>query len=262
MVRRRGIGATAAAVVIFSIVLASNLALYSAAQDRARLYEQSDAASSIAAEATVLTAGEAATVLAGVAEEIGSRTIDCAGATAAMGAIVGNFTGQQEEGGVAVTMSASLARAGTLPDNLSMLQGFDGSVNGDLNLLLSVEAAGSLPSLGIEYKKAETHLVHLSARPLAAAADCTRAVKAITESLATAPPANCTDEGLATVFEEATLESSSVAEEGGFAFSLRYAVTSMSACEVAFSVSVVQPDVPSPVGNFTLRMLGQGLVSV
>ena len=261
MVKRRGLGATAAAAVIFSIILASNLALYASAQDRARLYLESDAVDSMEVDAAVLTAAGGASVLAQVARTMGANAFDCQNAIKAATALVEETADQQEDGGIKVTVTASLVGAGPSSDNMSMLGPFDGSAEGDLNILLRTEARGSVPSFGVSYSKVEVHSVHLPARLASAASDCTGAVAAIAHSLGSAAPANCTYSGIEPLMEEATRGPRSVADGDGFTLGVRYAVSSGQECRVVLSVSVEQPDVPFPGGSFTLRMLDVGTVS-
>jgi hypothetical protein len=261
LVKRRGIGATSASAVIFSVILISNLALFVASQDRARLYSQADAEDSMADGAISLAGGEEAVLLLRAQTMLGSQTLDCSTARGTIANKLAGLSSVQVSGVLTVSLSASLGPSAYARDSIPMLAPFNGSLPGELDLSVQVTAAGNDHPAGVSFNRAEVHLVHLPVRMDTAVKDCLNAVQTIEREVPSIVPANCTARAVNPLMTEAELGPAGAASRDGFRFALGYAVAEGSQCSVSFRVSIVQPEIPGPGGTFTVQMQGEGSAS-
>ena len=261
MVIHRGIGATSASAVVFTVILLSNLAVYLASQDRAQLYSQSNAEDSFGDLATALSGAGAINILLEVQSFLAANAFDCKNAMEAVSGSVGTMSDVQDAGTLTVHTSAQLTPTGPHQDNMSMLAPFDGFVQGDLDLSLSTIASGADQAMGVSYSKAEVHFAHLPVRLRAEQADCTEAVEGISNAIAEESEPNCTYSETSTLLQAASRIPAALAFRDGFTFGLTFSVTRTSPCTVGFVVSIAQVDIRGPGGRFSVGMLGPGTAS-
>lgn len=257
MVERRGIGATLAAALIFSVILLSNLALVSAAQDRARLYAAADAEESVRAISSALSDSGGADLLYSVQNYLGGGALGCQGAEARLKDQIARVSEVQTEAGVTVLVTAALVHSGSSADNMSAIAPFGGSVPGDVDVALRVVAAAEVQP-GVGFRKVETHLAHLPARFEKEASDCNSAVSAISGSAGEGVPQNCTSGAISPLMAAAAKSPASVARGDGFTFSYTFSADASGGCAVRFQVFLTQPGVPGPGGDFAVTMAAEG----
>ncbi|MDE1852707.1 MAG: hypothetical protein KGI38_03045 [Thaumarchaeota archaeon] len=262
MVRRRGIGASAASAVIFSVLLVSNLAVYVASQDRARLYAQADGADSLGDSALILAWAGGADILIEAQSFLAGSAFGCSTAVSQMAQETGSLIDHQRGGGVDVTTTASLVQGGTTGDNMSFLSPYEGSVSGSFDVSLHMVATGALPGSGVTLQRSETHLVHLDFHLSKLTSDCAAAVAAITSSTSSADLPNCTAASMAPLMGRASQGPASDASQDGFEFSLAYGITSSPSCSVDFVVSLEQDGIQGVSGTFSVRMEEGASVSI
>jgi hypothetical protein len=261
MVVRLGIGATAAASIIFSILLVSNVLVFAASQDRRNLYSVSDAEDSLGDVTVALMGAGSENILLETQAAVSSRPLDCKTALAAMASLVGNLSDSQQSGGVSVSSTARLAPGDTAGDNLSMLAPFDGSVSGELDLSVSMVSAGSTLAGDVSISKAEVHLVHLPVELDRLVADCTSALVGILRTLSAETPANCTSVEVGPLVMAASRSAASHVAADGFKFGLSYTIISSAECSVTLQVRVQQTGIGGPGGPFTVQLEAEGLAS-
>lgn len=258
MADRPGVGATAISAVIFAILLLSNFAVYVAAQQRSVLYSQADAEDFLADGGAAIMGAEAANILARAQSFLDSRVFYCANATAAIDGGVRGLTDRHQSGGLNVSVSAGISDVGTSADNLTMLSPFDGSVAGELTILLRVTESGGVPTSGITMSRAETHPLHLPVRLEGEERACTGAVQTLESALSSSKVANCTDSQVGPLVESASLGPVSAAPGEGYEIRISYSITQRAPCTAEFEVSVSQPDIDGPSGTFTVQMSDEG----
>lgn len=261
MVARVGVGATAAAAVIFSILLASNVLVFAASQDRERLYSVSDAEDSLSDSAQVLMGAGGINILSEAQAALEAIPLGCQTAGATVAALVGNLTDFQRFGGVAVASTARLAPEGSARDNLSVLGPFDGSVSGELDVEVSMSVAGSSPSGEVSIARSEAHLVHLPVELDRLSTDCLGALDGIVHTLSGEAPANCTSRAVAPLVVEASRSAAAEVTADGFVFGVAYTIVPAADCIVALKVQVLQPGIVGPGGPFKVRLEEEGLAS-
>jgi hypothetical protein len=261
MVRRHGVGATVAAAIVFSVILVSNLAIFAASQDRARLYVQANAEGSMSAEFVVLSAAGGAEALSAAAQALGSGPLACSTATRALNIELGLFSYIQERAGVTVSVRTRAVVGGSAADNLSMLSPFNGLAPGDLGIRLNLTASGSDAGAGVSFNKHETHYAHLPVRFSAGVADCTEAVALVEEAASGTDPVNCTRQWVDPIMRAAVLTPASEASADGFSFRLDYSITASAGCSVVFTVTLEQDGIQGPSGTFTLLLRGEEVAS-
>lgn len=257
MVLRRGIGASAVAAVIFSVILVSNAALYSAAQDRAGLYGVAAAEDSVGAAQTVLSAAAASDALATVQGWLSAGPLRCAAAAQAISNEVAGVRVSEDSGGVSVSATAAVWTGSASADNLTSVAPFEGAERGVLDLAITISASGGSPD-GVSYSKVETHLVHLPARPSQEAADCQGAAALLASSIEGTPVANCTAGVVSPLVDRLGAALASAASKDGFRLALAYSFGPTSACTVWFRMLVTQPGVQGPAGQFSVAMEENG----
>lgn len=254
MAARLGIGATTASAVLFSILLASNLLVYAASQDRARHYLQSDAEDSLGDSAEALMGAGEMNVLLEAQSFFAAEVLSCPGATAAAGRAIAALSDTQDSGGLTVNVAAALSGTGAGGDPLPMLAPFAGSAPGDFGISLRVTASGGDGAAGVSFEWSGVGAVHLPVRLQDLARDCETAYGAISKAVRSTSAPNCTYPDVAPVVRGASAGPASAAEADGFRFSLGFSVARGPGCTVHFRVGVQQEGVPGPGGPFTVRL--------
>lgn len=254
MVARLGIGATTASAVLFSILLASNLLVYTASQDRARHYLQSDAEDSLEDNAEALMGAAGVNVLLEAESFFATNVLGCPGAAAAAGRATGALSDTQRSDGLTVNVAATVPGVGAGGDPLPMLAPFDGSVPGDVDISLRITASGGDGAAGVSFEWSGVNAVHLPVRLQDLARDCEAAYGAISEAVRSTPAPNCTYLAVAPMIRGAGAGPASAAAADGFSFSLDFAVERGSGCTVSLQVGVQQEGVQGPGGPFTVRL--------
>lgn len=254
MVKRSGIGASAATAVIFSVLLISNLTVFIAAQDRQKLYIQAGAEDSLSNDAHVLAAVGAAGILGRAQDFLETITFTCANAIESTTNLLASLDVMEQKDRLTVGTSASSAPSASAFDNMSALKPFDGSIAGDFDILLNVRASGADPSSGVTLERTEVHLVHLPVRLEAAASECVSGVEFLKSSLENSRPSNCTDSDIRPILSSATATLSATAASAGFGFGFRYAILHSWGCFVYFDLYITQGGIEGPHGSFSVGM--------
>ncbi len=254
MVKRSGIGASAATAVIFSALLISNLTVFMAAQDRQRLYIQAGAEDSLSNDAHVLAAVGAMGVLGRAQDFLGGSTLNCATAIDYTASELARLTDIERKDRLTVMTSASWAPSESVYDNMSMVKPFDGSVAGDIDILLKTRASGAYISSGVVLDRTESHLVHLPVRLEAAATTCVSGVEILKTSLENSRPSNCTDSAIRPILSKESAILSAIAASAGFGLGISYAIIHSWGCFVYFDVHITQGGIEGPHGYFSVGM--------
>ncbi len=254
MVKRSGIGASAATAVIFSVLLISNLTVFIAAQGRQRLYIEAGAEDSLSNDAHVLVAVGVLGVLGKAQDFLGRSTFNCATAIENSANQLASLTDIERKDRLTVTTSASWAPSESLYDNMSMLQPFDGSVAGDIDILMKTRASGAYLSSEVTLDRTESHLVHLPVRLEAAVFACLSGVEILKSSLENSRPSNCTDSVIGPILHKASAVPSALAASEGFGFGIRYAIIHSWGCFVYFDVNISQEGIEGPNGSFSVMI--------
>ncbi|MDG7007330.1 MAG: hypothetical protein JRN06_03680 [Nitrososphaerota archaeon] len=259
MVVRVGIGATAAAAVIFTILLVSNALVFAASQDREHLYSVSNAEDSLGGTAAALMGAGGMNILLDAQSALAGRTLDCQAARAEAAAAIGNLSDFQHSGGVTVVSTARLAPEVPAGDNLSLLAPFNGSVAGELDISISMVATGRSPSGEVSLGKSEAHLVHIPIELDRLSADCLRALEGMAHTLSTEVPANCTSGAVDPFVQEASSSAGAAVSADGFGFGLEYTMVPGKDCGVGLLVWIRQAGIEGPGGPFTVQVEEEGL---
>lgn len=244
------------ASVVFSILLVSGVAVFVSSQARARLYSSSNAGDYLGDTFQVLEAAEGTNFLLYLQDELGSGALGCGSALPFVSDSIGSLSESQTEGNLTVSASARLVAVGDLADNLTALRPFNGSVSGDLDLAIRFDGTGA-DGPDVTFSRGEVHYVHIGARLYEEVSDCLGAVADIEGALSKSTASNCTSEGIDTLMQEAEALPASLSSRDGFSFGVSYSLSDVGACEVSFQVSLAQPGVAGPAGQFVVR-LGQG----
>ena len=261
MVKRLGIGAASASAVIFSVILLSNFALYTASQDRERLYSQSDAEHSFVVSAVALMGATGANLLLEAQSAIGSETLDCSTATAIVASEIGSLGDVQRAGDLSVFAYSRGVAVGYSTDNLSMLAPFNGSVASDLGVSVGMHAVGRDDSSGVSMSKFESHLVHLPVRLGSLVANCLGSLQTLSKAVSSTHLANCTTSTVTPILSKVTLGLAANASREGFQLGIGFAIASAKPCSVSIHVSIEQADVQGLGGAFSVRLQTEGLAS-
>ncbi|HEV2226329.1 MAG TPA: hypothetical protein VGR56_05935 [Nitrososphaerales archaeon] len=254
MVKRNGIGASAATAVIFSVLLISNFTVFIAAQDRQKLYIQAGAEDSLSNEAHVLAAVGAVGILGRAQDFLKAITFTCANAIESTSNLLASLSVIEQKDKLTVGTTASSAPSVAAFDNMSAIKPFDGSVSGDVDILLNIRASGADPPSGVAVERTEFHLVHLPVRLGAAASECASDVEILKSSLENSRPSNCTDSEIRPILSRVSATLSARAASAGFGLGVMYAIFHSWGCFVYFDLSITQGGIAGPHGSFSLRM--------
>ncbi|MDG6908808.1 MAG: hypothetical protein JRM89_02250 [Nitrososphaerota archaeon] len=260
MVKRRAVGATMVAAVVFSALLVCDLAVYVASQDRAVLYSEGDASDAMYQQFLVLESAGGADVLLGAEAMLASAPLWCPTASSVVARGVAALSDVQASGGVYLSVHAEVGGPSSVADNLSALSPLEGSVPGDVNILLRFDSTGS-EGPGVSFAKAEAHYVHLGLRLRAAVSSCEAAAAAVAGALSL-PAANCSSGALGEEAAAALRSQARSALDEGFALSLSYSVSAAPACSVSFEVHLSQAGIQGLSSKFAVRFSYGWRVSV
>jgi hypothetical protein len=254
MVKRSGIGASAATAVIFSVLLISNVTVFIAAQDRQKLYIQAGSEDSLSNDAHVLAAVGAVGILGMAQDFLETTTFTCANAIGSTTNLLSSLAVIEQKDRLTVVTSASSAPSVSAYDNMSAVKPFDGSVAGDVDISLNVRASGAYLSSGVTVERTEVHLVHLPVRLEAAASECISGVEVLKSSLENSKPSNCTDSDIRPILSGVSATLSATAASAGFGLGIRYAVVHSWGCFVYFDLYVTQGGIEGPHWSFSVGM--------
>lgn len=260
MVRRRAVGATMVAAVVFSALLACDLAVYIASQDRGILYSEAYASEAMSQSFLVLEAAEGVDILYGAGLLLASSAFQCSTAAPEIAQGVGGLSDSQTSGGLTVSVRASVGGTGDQGDNLSALSPLDGWVPGELDIVLHYDASGS-DGPGVTFAKGESHYVHIGVRVHEAVSRCEAAASAFAQALSR-PADNCTVAPLGAEADKAIRTLVRSASEEGFALSISYSVTATPTCSVSYDVRITQSNVRGVSSTFGVTFYQEGFVTV
>jgi len=260
MAKRAGIGATVAAAVIFSIVLASSFTVYHAAQEDARLHSISNAADALADEGAAFEGAGGANILMKEQAFLESSILDCTSAPSTVSGEISSLTDVQRSANLTVVTSASPTLRGPVADNLSMLAPFGGYVRGFLDTALHEESKGSESALGVSYVRNETHYVNLPVRIGDMAADCEQALSEIEGVVSSTTLTNCTAPTVFPLIDAAAGGPNTKAMASGFIFAVDSKIVGVAPCSVKVTVTASEANVMGPEGAFTVELQDEALV--
>jgi hypothetical protein len=255
MVSRRGIGATVAALVVFSSVLVANYTLVSGAQQAASLASLADSEEAVAVSAQLLR-GAAALRLLDQLQGALSSGLSCSNpAESISGTTYGPLA--LAAGGLSETATAgpALGREG---DNLSILGPFDGIGSGSFGLSVLTSVTGQPGNGAVSYDRTESHFVGIPADVQGPARSCLAAASAVAAKVSELGSSMCNGTLLASAISSVSDE---VSHPGpGLDGSLSYSVEG-PACSVGFTLTVSEPGVLGPEGPFAVTLEESGSVS-
>jgi hypothetical protein len=262
MVHRRGVGASIAAVSLFSLLLVSNFAMLGAAQDREKLNGRWDAESYLYDSAQVLTGTVALTILDGAQAILSQGLFDCSNARALVSEEVAGLSTSAVSGPLGVSELVSVGPDAKADDNLSMLSPFNGSGDGRLSLSLKVIASGDLNGAGVGFSKNENHVLNLPVRFSEILAFCTDSVHVVGDYLSRTSVTNCTGDAIGPAAFAVGASLAGDARRMGLTYSLSFQVESTTDCRVSFRSMVSQLGIDGPRGQFSVEAELGGLASI
>ena len=258
---RLGIGATSAAAVIFSVILLTNLVVFSSSQERTVLYSQSNASSLLGDEAAALTGAAAMNILIEAQSVFSGGPLDCSTAADQVASRLGSLSDIQRSGPLTVSVSALQIPAKYAADNLSAVQPFNGSMAGELTMALHTRAVSDVPLAGVMIDRSVSHVVHLPVRWAPELRDCVDALSSISASVAASKVSNCTASIVDPLMVDAGAGPSASAASDGFEFGYSYTISGQTPCTVSFGVKVEQANVVGPSGTFSVLVAEGGAAS-
>ena len=262
MVRRRGVGATLASSMIFSIILISNFAVLYASETRARSDTQANVEDSFYDQAVAIEGAAGINTLVRLQSFLSGRPLICGSALAAVGAEIQGTVESDSSGGLDSYMTAGMVASASATDNLTVVAPFEGALSGALNLALNFRITGDDSAAGVSYRRSETHIVNLPVRIYAAVTDCLAVVSEIEGDLGSVVVANCTADEIGPQVAAAERGPISIARSDGFTADVAYRVVVMPECTVYFGVSLLQSGISGPAGPFNLELQERGSVTL
>ena len=256
MVYRRGVGATIASSMVFSIILISNFAVFYASESRETSYTQANVEDSFYDQGVAIESAAGINSLTRLQYFISARSLICGSAVAEVGEVAEGTVEADSSGGLNSYMTARTVTSGSVTDNLTAVAPYSGALSGALDLALTFRLEGE-NSLGVSYHRNETHLVNLPVRIASAAGTCLAAVADIREALDGMVVENCTSDVIAPLVEAAERGPMLTALTAGFTLDVSYRIAGTAVCAVYFEATLIQSAVSGPAGPFNL-VLQQG----
>lgn len=256
---RRGVGATIAAAILFSSLIASNFLLVAGDQQMSELAMVSSQERSLNSQALSAEEVGAISALDMVQASLASSHIGCASPSRGVSSAVSRHASAYM-GGVTVKVVATVG-GGTKPDNMTALAPFAGSVNGLLDVSEVVTASGSDPLGIVRYESRQTHSLHLAVEVGPLASGCEALLAEGTAALAGLNSSLCDPSAVSAALAPYAMPKDSQLGVA-FRFSLQH-VTFISPryCSVSLTAVATEAGVQGPLGPFTVTLEQTGQVS-
>jgi len=252
--RRRAVGATIAAIILFGSLVVSNLVVVAAQQQRAQLFSLSEKEDATYDQGLALAGVAFLDILEGVQAQLTGRSIPCSGALQVVSGVVASERITVAAAGGTVNATAVLAQGPAVADNLTSLLPFAGLVPGRLDIAATDSVLVSTPGGPVTYSKTEIHHLNLPVDLSGSVTLCTRSVSQTSEALLALGAEACSSTVVQGVMRGVASKLSSAAKASGLVETLTYTVLGEPVCGVEFAISVLQNDVAGPAGPFTWRL--------
>ena len=250
--KRRAVGATLAAAVLFGSLLVSNLLIVAIQQQRAQLASVAERETALADQGVVLSGSALLQILDGVQSGLTGSTLPCNDATGYLATLVRGEDVLVSSGNGSASASAVLSDGSEVADNESSIRPFAGSFPGGLNLLATVRVQEGSQGQPVSYAKDETHRLNLPVDLEGELTLCQASAGAVGDALVGLGPDACNSSALARTLSALDASLSSEAAGEGLRFELYYSEVQVPLCGVGYFVRVSQPDAFGPLGDFTL----------
>ncbi len=249
---RRAVGATIAAVLLFSSLLLSNLVLVDSQQERVKLILIAENENTVFAEATTLGSVALLNVLDEIQLAISSAVLPCSTLGSALATLVERSSFElRTSDGISVNASAIVANDGVALDNLSTLNPFAGSIPGYLSMRATMSVHCILDAGTISYQKKETHHLFIPVDLNAPPEVCMSSVSEVEDGFRSLGPNECNSTVVQEFMARVAVQISSGAKGRGLEALLFYSlIPGASRCTLDFNVRVTEPDVAGPLGDF------------
>ena len=253
MVRRAGIGATIAASMLFSLLLASNLVLLASSESQARLDSQADGLGGLNDAVRLATASYELGLLDRVQAFLGDRVWSCNTAQPEIETLSAVSASARMDGVSVHAESYMMASNTSVIDDAPLLVPFNGSRPGYLAFGIAVNASKTSPADGMSVNLSTTSVVSLPV-PMAEMIDLCASAESVLEANATGdalPDCELPPVQQALVGALGPLSSETLAR--GLELSATLSLTSVTACVLHVRISVEDQGAAGPDGRFNVR---------
>jgi hypothetical protein len=250
MATRKAVAASIAAAILFSSMIVSNYVIFSGADENFRLVSIATEAREFRVQATLITDVAVLDLLDGAQELLSSGHFYCSNASESVAKVIGSEEVLLDWGGLRANTTASLAPDEAVPDNLTGLHPFNGSVTGMTNLRAAALVQGMSPDGSVQYYRSEQHLLNIPLRLGSLTEHCLGAEAALSAALSGFEGRACNSSSVAAVVSQVASEVSESASADGFAVSVSYSIVSAQPCKVGYLIDAEQLGVQGPEGAF------------
>jgi hypothetical protein len=255
---RKAIAATAASVLLFSMLVAADASLVMAqdnAASSARLaqLESSEALIGMSAAGTV-----SFDVLAQAQQYISTNVAMCDSLQSYFSAMTPSASTSGERDGIhfaADAVAKATSPDSSSPDNLTLLAPFSGNARGDLNLQESLSFTAVSAGGTVSFSRTEAHSLEIPVKVDSASSVCSTSMASLATALSASPCSATLDRAS---FDEALPAVERQAAAQGFALSAGW--DPAGACSAAYWVTLVEPT-HGAAGDFDWTLRGSGTVA-
>ena len=243
-----------AATLVFSTLMLSNLTLFAAATQRERLSLTVNSESLLSDTATVLGGTVGLGLLESLQNFLSAGPVQCSNAAQTLDNYSSSLSDSGILNGTYVKASMSPGEDGYEPDNFSILNPFNGSEPGALNVELTIRWSGSSPLNDASYSKLEVHRLHLPVRFGLMDTFCNDSVGQVESLLEGQTFGSCVYSAIEPPLGVLATGLQSQASAEGLTFSLTDSVDNSHGCAVSFTIVVEQRGAAGPDGAFNPRL--------
>jgi len=240
--------------MIFSALILTNLTLFAAASQRERLSLTVNSESLLSDTATVLGGTKGLVLLERLQSFLSAGPLQCSSAALDLNNFTSSLSDTGDQNGTSVRASLTPGDQLYDPDNFSILNPFNGSYPGAVNVELTIRWSGMSPLKDASYSKVETHNLHLPVHLDRMIALCDGSVALVRSLIRGETFPSCETSAIGQPLEALGSELQSQASANGLVFSLVYGVDSSQGCSVSFSCVVGQLGAMGPDGAFNVRL--------
>jgi len=251
-----------AAALIFSTLILTSLTLFAAATQRERLSLTVNSESLLSDTATVLGGTKGLGLLERLQGFLSAGPFQCSRAVQDLDNFTSSLSAAGDLKGTYVKASVKPGGDQYEADNFSILQPFNGSYPGAVNVDLTIRWSGVSPLRDVSYSKVETHYLHLPVRFDLMVSFCDGSVARAGSLIEGETFASCEPSAIGPPLETLDGELQSQASARGLAFSLVYDVDDSHGCSVSLTCVVEQLGVIGPDGAFNVRLEQDETVAV
>ena len=255
---KRGVGATLATVVIFSLLLSSSMTAYVSSQEEADSYALAEGMSALYMKARLVSAASALNLLAAT-QNLASHPFHCGSSTSELASAATGLSATVHLDGLTATATV-IGPASPKPDNLSLADPFDGGPPDQFGMEVRILVNGGIGE-DLKFAKQEVHVLHLPFNPSKADLLCIDLGHSLQTTAGRYQLGGCNQTDFEASLIPVSEDFEGLASKEGLLVTVSFAAANQQSCATSASIRVEDPGISGPYSTFTWQVESEVQVS-